>query len=108
MPHLIFQHRSVHSVLIAACLIAISGCSLFRGDSDENDKDSKLKELLKVPAPPELVREATVAHGMRPIEVDGVGVVHQLPGTGGPADPSVYRDQLLEEMKRHDFVDPNH
>jgi flagellar basal body P-ring protein FlgI len=63
---------------------------------------------MRPPDPPESIREATVVHGMRPIQVEGVGAVNGLAGTGGPPDPSVYRDQLLEEMKRHDVADPNH
>jgi hypothetical protein len=67
-----------------------------------------MRELMRVPEPPKLIREATVPQGVKPIEVDGVGAVNGLPGTGGPADPSGFRDQLLEEMKRHDVADPNH
>ncbi len=89
--------------------LAICGCTSFLpGKSDGGDQDSGLRELMKVPEPPELIREATVSFGLRPIQVDGVGAVNGLAGTGGPADPSVFRDQLLEEMKRHDVADPNH
>ena len=34
--------------------------------------------------------------------------VNGLPSTGGPANPSQFRDELLEEMKRRDIKDPNH
>lgn len=92
-----------------AVTLSLSGCSsLWRGKTDETDQGSGLRELMKAPAPPDLVREATVPQGMRPIQVDGVGAVNGLPGTGGPANPSSYRDQLLDEMKRHDVADPNH
>ena len=96
--------------IVALCLMAtLGGCtSLWRGKSDEADQEAGLRELMKAPKAPDLVREATAPHGMRPIEVDGVGAVNGLPGTGGPADPSVFRDQLIEEMKRHDVVDPHH
>lgn len=96
--------------MVAGCLMATAaGCtSLWRGNSDETDQEAGLRELMKAPRPPKLVREATVSHGMRPIEVEGVGAVNGLPGTGGPANPSVFRDQLVEEMKRHDVADPHH
>lgn len=98
------------AILPALCLaVTVCGCaSLWRGKSDESDQDMGLRELMKAPALPDLVRDATVPHGMQSIQVDGVGAVNGLPGTGGPANPSIFRDQLLEEMKRHDVADPNH
>ncbi len=62
---------------------------------------------MRAPDPPDLIREGTVIQGLRPIEVEGVGAVNGLPGSGGPPDPSIFRDQLIEEMKRHDVADPN-
>lgn len=108
MPDQPLPHRKPLVPLLVLLATSLCGCSLLQPDSTENDQASDLKKLMKMPEPPELVGEAVVAHGMRPLEVDGVGAVHQLPGTGGPANPSVYRDQLLEEMKRHDIPDPNH
>lgn len=107
--------RAAHTLLLTSGYaffltfgLALTGCtSLLPGKGDDDD-NAKLKDLMRAPEPPELVREATVVQGLRPIQVVGVGAVNGLPGTGGPADPSVYRDQLLEEMKRHDIKDPNH
>jgi Flagellar P-ring protein/HEAT repeats len=98
--------------LLATCLglalcLGLTGCSLFRSKTEKEKKDAELKELLKAPEPPNLIREATVVQGMQPVEVTGVGAVTKLAGTGGPADPSVFRDQLLEEMKTHDIPNPN-
>ncbi len=102
-----YRIMAVRCVAVLALLFSISGCSsLWPGKSEEN-KDQRLNELLKVPEPPELVREAAIPRGLNAIHVEGVAAVNGLPGTGGPADPSVFRDQLLEEMKRHDIVDPN-
>ncbi|MCM2370049.1 flagellar basal body P-ring protein FlgI [Aporhodopirellula aestuarii] len=82
------------------------GCAswLNRGNKDDSEHFQK---LLKVPEPPELIREAAVPHGLQEIRVDGVAVVNQLPGTGGPALPSTFRDRLLEEMKRNEVAEPN-
>lgn len=107
MPHLLFQSVWLRCLILLS-LLTIGGCSLFRTDPGDSDQNTQLKELMKAPEPPELIREATAAHGMRPIELDGVSVVHQLPSTGGPPDPSIYRDQLMEEMKHRDFINPNH
>lgn len=84
------------------------GCSMLRGKSDEEDDGAALAELMKIPKAPELVREAAISQGMNYIRVDGVGAVTSLAGTGGPADPSLFRDQLIEDMKRRNVDDPNH
>ncbi|MGI9471182.1 MAG: flagellar basal body P-ring protein FlgI [Rubripirellula sp.] len=112
MPQLTYMRPSnlgrwiARSLLFVLCL-SIAGCtSLLPGKGDDDD-NAKLKDLMRAPEAPDLVREATVVQGLRPIQVVGVGAVNGLPGTGGPADPSIYRDQLLEEMKRHDIKDPN-
>ena len=96
------------SVLAVFALAGTVGCSSFWTPKSENEiNDAKLLELKKAPPTPDLVRNAAVPNGLHPIQVDGVSSVNQLAGTGGPADPSEYRDELLEEMKRHDIKDPN-
>lgn len=101
--------RLLAPALLTLSLLLGTGCtSIFSGRSEEKEKESRLRELMTVPEPPELIRQAAIPHGMRPIQVDGVAVIHRLRGTGGPADPSALRDQLLEEMKRDDIKDPNH
>ncbi len=107
-----FIQHSGSRIPLAALLVmlvaAAGGCtSLFPGKPDESDKDARMRKLLNVPKLPDLIRDATAPQGTQPIQIDGVGVVNHLPGTGGPTDPSVYRDQLIEEMKRHDIVEPN-
>ena len=88
------------------CVI-LGGCSLIGGGDPDLEADERLEKLLKSPEPPGLIREAAIAHGMRPIRVDGVALVNALSGTGGPVNPSVYRDQLLDEMRRESVEDPN-
>ena len=110
MPHTASSSRwSFIGPFIIACILGtFAGCSsLWPGKSGESEKESGLQELLKMPEPPDLIREAAVARGMQSIQVDGIAVVNQLPGTGGPANPSAYRAQLLEEMKHHKVTDPN-
>ena len=85
-----------------------NGCnSLFPGRFEEAENEAKLRDLMRSPEPPDLIRDGTVIQGLRPLRIEGVGAVNALPGTGGPPDPSVFRDQLLEEMKRHDVIAPN-
>ena len=108
-----FIHSQMTIAKIAWCtallfLLAVPvGCNLLPGKGEKDNK-TKLQELMKVPALPNLIREATMVQGLQPIQVIGVGVVNGLPSTGGPANPSQFRDELLEEMKRRDIKDPNH
>lgn len=89
--------------------VTASGCTSFwPGKSEEKEKEKRLAELMKVPKPPDLIGEASIIQGMNTVQVDGVAAVNGLPGTGAPAIPSAYRDQLLEEMRRYDVKDPNH
>ena len=95
--------------LLLGCslLMLTSGCTSFWPGKSGEDSEARFRELLTVPDPPDLIREAAVPHGLHPIAVQGVGVVNALAGTGGPADPSIYLDQLIEEMKRNDVQEPS-
>lgn len=101
--------QTLRSLPLLALMILLSGgCNaLFPGRFEEAENEAKLRELMRAPEPPDLVRDGTVIQGLRPLRIEGVGAVNALPGTGGPPDPSVFRDQLLEEMKRHDVIAPN-
>ncbi|MGC6444464.1 MAG: flagellar basal body P-ring protein FlgI [Rubripirellula sp.] len=101
--------QTLRSLPLLALMILLSGgCNaLFPGRFEEAENEAKLRELMRAPEPPNLVRDGTVIQGLRPLRIEGVGAVNALPGTGGPPDPSVFRDQLLEEMKRHDVIAPN-
>lgn len=96
------------TILLTIGDLLSTGCSslLDRGKPSQ-DGDPHLNKLLVTPETPDLVREAAVPQGLNEIRVDGVAVVNRLPGTGGPALPSGFRDRLLEEMKRNEVPDPN-
>ncbi|WP_236618500.1 flagellar basal body P-ring protein FlgI [Rhodopirellula europaea] len=95
-------------VWITLSLTAAGGCTSFwKRDQDDPSNNPKLAKLLKVPDPPDLVREAAIPHGMQSVRVNGVAIVNGLPDTGGPALPSGFRDMLLEEMKRKEIPNPN-
>ena len=113
MPHFYFCRQTSRRIVLgglisAAILLGLTGCSsLWPGKSEESDQAAILQELMQAPDLPDRIRDATAPHGMHPIQVQGVGVVNGLPGTGGPPDPSQLRDELLDEMKRHDIANPN-
>lgn len=54
-----------------------------------------------------LVGEYTTFQGYGPVVLTGVGLVVDLPGTGGDPAPSAYRTMLMDELKRHDVRIPN-
>lgn len=54
-----------------------------------------------------LVGAHTTFQGYGPVVLTGVGLVVDLPGTGGDPAPSAYRTMLLDELKRHDIRIPN-
>jgi flagellar basal body P-ring protein FlgI len=88
-------------------LLLVCGCSSMIPGQHKDDKTNKVEELLRIPDLPDLVREAGVSRGLESISIESVAAVNGLPGTGGPADPSPYRDQLIEEMKHFDIKEPN-
>jgi hypothetical protein len=105
------QHQCLRyflAVVLSLSIPIVSGCSsFFNRSKSSSESDSNLKKLLATPELPELVREAAIAQGLNEIRVDGVAVVNQLPGTGGPALPSGFRDRLLEEMKLNEIPNAN-
>ena len=95
-------------VWITLSLTAAGGCTSFwKRDQNDPSNNPKLAKLLKVPDPPDLIREAAIPHGMQSVRVNGVAIVNALPDSGGPALPSTFRDMLLEEMKRKEIPNPN-
>lgn len=94
------------TAILAVWTVVPAGCASWLG-RNSNDDAEPFQKLLRVPALPKLIREAAISNGMQSISIDGVAVVNQLPGTGGPAMPSGFRDRLLEEMKVNEISNPN-
>ena len=110
MPHVDAPPRArACAVIVCWIMIAVTaGCSsLWQGNNSQAEQQQALSELMRAPELPELIRDATAPHGMQPVQVEGVGLVNALPGTGGAPDPSRFRDELLDEIKRHDVSNPN-
>ncbi|MEM9643539.1 MAG: flagellar basal body P-ring protein FlgI [Planctomycetota bacterium] len=96
-------------LFLVALLGTFGGClSTWRRGGEDEEANAKLAKLLNVPDPPDLIREAAVAKGMQAIRVDGYAVVDGLAGSGGAPEPSVMRDEILQEMRRDDIPNPNH
>ncbi len=101
------RRRAMIGPLAMFCLVAAGCSSLWPGNSNDPEEESRLRELLTAPKPPALIREAAVPYGLQSMAVEGVAAVNGLAGTGGPPDPSPFRDQLIQEMKRENVSDPN-
>lgn len=84
-----------------------TGCNVMNPWRDKDESNAKLDKLLTVPDMPDLVRQAVVPHGLTFVSVEGVAAINRLPGTGGSVPPSGLRDELIEEMKKHDVPDPS-
>jgi len=94
-------------LLIVTFSLSTLGCNSFTTkDDDEAAAEAKLEKLLVAPQPPDLVRQAAIPHGLTFLSVEGVAAINGLPGTGGPIAPSLLRDELIDEMKKHDVSDP--
>lgn len=104
------QRRLFVATLLSMTLggVAVStGCNVLNPWKEKEEPNANLDKLLKVPEMPELVRQAVVPHGLTFVSVEGVAAVNRLPGTGGSVPPSALRDELIDEMKKHEVPDPN-
>ncbi len=103
------QRRAFVAVLIGVTVggAVSTGCNVLNPWKDKEEPNAKLDKLLKAPDMPDLVRQAAVPHGLTFVSVEGVAAVNRLQGTGGSVPPSGLRDELIEEMKKHEVPDPS-
>lgn len=93
--------------LALSMLLGLGGCNVLNGYRGAGDSDEQMNKLLNVPEIPDLVGEATSPQGLTFVAVEGVAAINRLPGTGGSVPPSIFRDQLVDEIKKHEVSDPN-
>lgn len=94
---------SVRTRLLAAWMAAVPlwyGCQrpLVHSQSPDDIPDPSLQV--------ELVGDAAIPIGRDRIEVEGVGLVVGLAGTGSDPPPSIYRAMLLDEMRKRKVDQP--
>lgn len=94
--------------MVLACAVtalAVTGVSVAAPKKKvatfDPDKDKAVKTET------ELIGDYTTFQGFGPVVLTGVGLVVDLPGTGGDPEPSAYRTMLLEELKRFNVPNPN-
>ena len=85
----------------------VSGCKLFTGKKPDELElaNAKLKETLADPDRFRLIHEVARASGTTPRRYQSLGLITNLPGTGGVVKPSPQRDMMLEEIRRNDILD---
>lgn len=99
---------SRRSVLIAGLSLSlVSGCKLLtREKPDEMDlANAKLKETLADPDRYRLIHEVARPSGATPRRYQSLGLITNLPGTGGVVKPSPQRDMMLQEIRRNDILE---
>src|SRR5262245_35031926 len=92
------------ALCILSCgMLALAGCSerILRAQSPEDEADKKIESETK------LVGDVAVPFGMQPMEVEAVGLVTGLDGTGSDPEPGPYRSVLLAEMQTRGIKNPN-
>lgn len=88
---------------LSCALLTLAGCSerVLRAQSPEDEADKKIESETK------LVGDVAVPFGMQPMEVEAVGLVTGLDGTGSDPEPGPYRAVLLAEMQTRGIKNPN-
>ena len=91
------RHR--HPLLGILCLLLFGiGCtsSLIRPNAAEESTSSDPEEERSI----RLVRDMARIWGLRPVRIEGIGLVTGLPNTGSDPPTSAGRDMLLNDMRR--------
>lgn len=116
------KRRDVLGVLLAGMqvvtcqeLFAKSPLDVFKSSekkaqkSNENDEvpDQEEFENLSTTVETQMIGDYTSVSGLNVIQIQGVGLVMGLDGSGGDPPPSIYRTRLLEDMKKREIANPN-
>ncbi|GAB4137056.1 MAG: hypothetical protein Tsb009_04410 [Planctomycetaceae bacterium] len=70
---------------------------------NEKDEDEDFESSIQT----KMIGQHTTVAGLNVITLQGVGLVVGLNGTGGDPPPSVYRSELLKEMRKRKVYKPN-
>ncbi|MFN0052825.1 MAG: flagellar basal body P-ring protein FlgI [Planctomycetales bacterium] len=90
-------------ILCCALILSLAGCqkmSLGRGQKPDDDDDVKTPRTV-------YIRDQVAVTGLNTVQVETVGIVMGLDGTGGDTPPSMYRTMALDEMRRRSVPNPN-
>ena len=68
----------------------------------DKDPDKEFETKVEIP----FVGDYTAFAGTNWVVLEGVGLVVGLDGTGGDPPPSIYREALVNDMRKRDIKDP--
>ena len=80
-------------------LAACAGCSTLLTRAQSPDEEAELKEKKL-----DTVGDNTSPWGLRPVKLESVGLVVNLPNTGSDPPPSSQRQLLINEMQSHEVA----
>jgi len=99
------RNRELFTAMLV--LVGTTGCVMpwFKKDdrSEIQKKADEIRDVLESDERPHIVGEIAVARGLHLAKVQGVGLVVNLPGTGGDPRPSEQRTALLQEIRTHEI-----
>lgn len=98
------------AILVTMLLLSSVGCQSWMKykKKEQFEKDlERARELLADPDRPRLIGEVATASGVNPNLYHGIGLVANLPGTGGIVRPSTQREMMISEMRRNDITNPD-
>ena len=85
-------------------IVLLSGCSCWNGVRSQSPDSEEARQSRPRP---QLVGDMAVPFGMYPVQVEAVGLVTGLNGTGSDPAPSPQRNLLISEMKARGVDKPN-
>ncbi len=95
-----------YNLALLCCGILLSGgCSLF--DTSDVRSQSPDSPGEAVESNVQLIGEMTAPFGLSPVQIEAVGLVTGLPGTGSNPRPSAERARLFQEMQRRGVPMPD-
>lgn len=117
------KRREMLGVLLAGAqfvscqdLFAKGPLDVFKSSEKKESKESKKKndfdeadelDTLSTNVETQMIGDYTSVSGLNVIQIQGVGLVMGLDGTGGDPPPSIYRTKMLEDMKKREIAKPN-
>ncbi|MEZ6135487.1 MAG: flagellar basal body P-ring protein FlgI [Pirellulaceae bacterium] len=95
--------------LIAILQLALSGCisPWFRPNDDPATRREAIREKLESDERPRIISQIGTERMLTLARLENVGLVTQLPGTGGVVNASQPREKMLDIMRRRDADQPN-
>ena len=82
-------------------VLCVAGCNypLIRSQNPEEEDLSYLADAEPDDDITELIGQSTVPMGLKPLKIQGVGLVNGLANTGSDPSPSSYKNSLIAEMQ---------